>query len=624
MRHFTPEKKYTAARVLQDSLIDSTQLLLPFWDDFSFNNSVDEYASDSLWMFGKSVRVNTGMGINPPTLKVATFDGLDSLGLSYNATTPTARGLADKLTSKFINMDTVATSLRTNVFISFYYQYEGNGEAPDIGENDYLSLWLKNDSSEWVQVWSDTLAVHDPTKFYPVKVFINDTCPRCFHPYFQFRFQNNARLSGPFDTWNLDYVYINNGKQQYAPYYGDLPDRAIATPLTSVFGKYHSLPVNHLLVANDTVYTKPTITANNMRSDQVSFAQPVSLVASLTTTSRANHVITQTTSQVDSLSANLIYFNKPSTFTLNAIPSLSSLDPATDSIGLKVFVRLNTKDDSVKTDSPFNSGDYDTVAYKGLNFRYNDTTSTFFKLTNYYAYDDGEAEYAVTLTEAGTSLAYEFDMVTAQADTLTEVDVYFPHVGDESNQTLLFQVWNDLTLSPLSSNTIAVQRTANNTFMKIPIDPAILVQNKFYVGWTQNAQATVGVGYDKNSDSGDKIFVNLDGSWYNNADATINPVVLHGNLMIRPVFGRNTNVLTAVAEQEKSFAYPNPNQGVFNLDGEIYNVKVVDVTGKNVSFVQEDFYRKTQITLNASSGIYIVRYFNGKNWYAQKIMVLPQ
>src|SRR5882672_11617267 len=53
---------------------------LPFWDDFSFNNphhidSLANFPYDSLWQYGRSIWVNTGMGINPPTIKVATFDG---------------------------------------------------------------------------------------------------------------------------------------------------------------------------------------------------------------------------------------------------------------------------------------------------------------------------------------------------------------------------------------------------------------------------------------------------------------------------------------------------------------------------------------------------------------------
>src|SRR5258707_2913090 len=124
----TSQKRNLAARV--ESL---SAMKLPFWDDFSFNNSPKNYPHDSLWQYGHSVWVNTGMGINPPTLNVATFDGMDSTGLPYNINIPTAKGVADRLTSQPIRMDLVNPSLRSSVFISFYYQYEGNGEPPDPG-----------------------------------------------------------------------------------------------------------------------------------------------------------------------------------------------------------------------------------------------------------------------------------------------------------------------------------------------------------------------------------------------------------------------------------------------------------------------------------------------------------
>jgi hypothetical protein len=145
---------------------------LPFWDDFSFNNphhkdSLANFPYDSLWQYGRSIWVNTGMGINPPTIKVATFDGIDSLGRPYNINSPIAKGVADKLISRPLRMDLVDPSLRDSVFIFFYYQWEGNGEQPDPGDD--LSLWFKNDSSEWKMVWSVGVdSTSDKTKFIPV------------------------------------------------------------------------------------------------------------------------------------------------------------------------------------------------------------------------------------------------------------------------------------------------------------------------------------------------------------------------------------------------------------------------------------------------------------------------
>src|SRR5258708_10069166 len=97
---------------------------LPFWDDFSFNNphhkdSLANYPYDSLWQYGRSIWGNTGMGINPPTIKVATFDGIDSVGLPYNINTSLANGGADKLISRPKLMDVVYPSPRDSC-LSFF------------------------------------------------------------------------------------------------------------------------------------------------------------------------------------------------------------------------------------------------------------------------------------------------------------------------------------------------------------------------------------------------------------------------------------------------------------------------------------------------------------------------
>jgi len=633
------KKNNSSARISQLSA-----LKLPFWDDFSFNNplhidSLESFPNDSLWQYGRSVWVNTGMGINPPTYKVATFDGLDSLGIPYVTTNPLAKGDADKLISRPIRLDLVDTTQRNSVFISFYYQWGGDGEAPEPGDN--LSLWFKNDSSQWINVWTspDTIT-NTPTnnaKFFPVKLPISDSS--YFHSNFQFYFKNFARLSGEFDSWNLDYVYISNGKSQYTPVYADFPDRAIAMPLTSAFAQYYSIPVWHFLTNPDSLLIFPSLPVTNQRSDQTiaaNYPQPVNLVAHLLTTTRLNKIVTQRESLLDSLPAQTVYHDQPTLFTLNNKPALTGLDPKTDSIALKFQIKINTGDNIKKIS--VNVGDYDSIVYQGIEFRYNDTTSTNFILRNYYAYDDGGAEYAVTLTQPGSSLMYQFDMDYHKPDTLVAVDIYFPHVGDESNQVVKLQILDSLaansidstsTTSPsiLTQQDLTIQRTEYNRFIHVPLTQPVLVKKKFYVGWIQNTTATIGVGYDKNSDSGSKIFSNTLGAWKQNT-------VLHGNLMIRPVFGNcpagskgscidSITTITGI-EGKRHYAYPNPNRGQFYLPPAVQGLDVIDVTGRKVSFTEEDFFSETQVTISSpASGIYLARYFDGAQWVTQKIMVLP-
>ncbi|MGC4020547.1 MAG: hypothetical protein QM734_00685 [Cyclobacteriaceae bacterium] len=84
-------------------------------------------------------------------------------------------------------------------------------------------------------------------------------------------------------------------------------------------------------------------------------------------------------------------------------------------------------------------------------------------------------------------------------------------------------------MKSIDSLTITVARTTNNIFTRYPLDQGVGVKGKFYIGYKQNSYATIGVGFDKNSDSGSKLFYNITGVWQQNTD-------LQGNAMIDAQF----------------------------------------------------------------------------------------
>ena len=59
-------------------LKNKASLSLPFFDDFSSLS-----ISSNLWI-GNSTLINNNYPINPPTIGVVTFDGLDSMGYAYD------------------------------------------------------------------------------------------------------------------------------------------------------------------------------------------------------------------------------------------------------------------------------------------------------------------------------------------------------------------------------------------------------------------------------------------------------------------------------------------------------------------------------------------------------------
>src|SRR5687768_15455987 len=81
-----PAEPYTVKSKSKKNVARTQELTprsLPFWDDFSWT-SLDtgdiksNYPVDSLWVNNYKVWINNGLGLNPPSLNVATLNGLDS------------------------------------------------------------------------------------------------------------------------------------------------------------------------------------------------------------------------------------------------------------------------------------------------------------------------------------------------------------------------------------------------------------------------------------------------------------------------------------------------------------------------------------------------------------------
>lgn len=593
---------------------DITPLSLPFWDDFAtIKNGV---ADAALWQYANSVWINSGLGINPPSLNVATFDGLDSLGKPYGVNDVLAKGFADKMVSAPLKLDEVAVANRTNVAITFFYQFKGRGEAPDAG--DLLSLHFKNNLGVWTQVWSiENNGTLSADQF--VRVTIPITGADYFHDAFQFRFQNFARLSGPYDTWHVDYVYVNNGKSQVAPVFPLFPDRTVSQPLTSLLQDYRAVPIKHFFNDPTTILKQPILTLTTLRTDQVMpSGQPVDYASEVKITSYKEElppVINNLTLDTDAEVLNALSYQTFSSITLQTLPAAASLDAASDSIFLRLKVIMDSGDDIAK---PIAEADYDSDVFSPISFRTNDSTSATFALSNYYAYDDGEAEYGAGLNKAGAQVAYRFDMLTTEPDTIVAIDFYFPRFGDESSQSIQLQIWKNLTLSVSDihfTGTIPIQRNSFNKFWRVTLPEPIGVRDFFYVGWRQLGSALVAVGLDKNTEVPGKIFVNLNGTWEEDE--------LAGSLMMRPVFGKgNGDVISGAPETKTIRAYPNPNRGVFYAAGELNQIQLLDLTGKPVSIETESLQDETKITVvTPVAGIYVLRARQGNHMLTQKIII---
>jgi len=608
---------------------------LPFWEDFS--SSTQKYYPDSnKWQYGKSVSWNFGVGINPPSLGVVSFDGLDSLQSPYDVTNNLDKGYGDELRSWAIGLDSIPLDQHDSTLLSFYFEYKGNGEPPDPG--DHLLVEFRTDSNIWVSMaqidvldtliirrvldFSDTLPLTDTT-FYSVAIPFKDSA--FFHNQFQFRISSFGRISGPWDTWIVDYVYLNTHRSKKNPTGKfttivndhlnndvNFPDRTIYSPATSVLGDYWSIPAAHFHEDSLAIFVPPKFGITNNRQDQPPPGQPLSFNTSVAIQEWKDGV--QTSSKIVPLDANAdadsghpYIPDQHRMIPWQTLPDTPDFTTDSDSIYLFLQTSINSTDNLA-------NGDY-LPKFAPIDFRVNDTTSTTQRLTNFYAYDDGSAEFAAGLNQSGTEVAYRFDMTTNKPHFILGVDLYFPNVGDESSQTILLIIRKDTTDNGvLYSEYMTLQRSSDDKFIHHLLNrPSVRVQDHFYVGYRQLTSGVIALGLDSSHDTTDKIVFNVSGYWEQ-------PVDLYGSLMIHPVFGEG--VLVGLEEPVAMDIFPNPNAGSFYLSKQPDQVQVVDFTGNKVDFQQGASGEHVKIDLaNPVTGIYLVKYWMGGKLVTRRVMV---
>lgn len=572
-------------------------LPLPFWDDFS-----SAAHTDTLWEDKANVWINAGSAINPPTINVATFDGLDANGTAY-APSPNQNldfGPTDLLLSRRIKMTDVPIGQRNFVFLSFYYQWGGFGEAPD--RNDRLELEFLNNQGVWRPI--QTFVVEEnqqPDEFYYFNIRINQD--EFYHDFFQFRFQAYGKQSGRFDMWHIDYVYMNKGRTDSAP---SFPDRAPYTPLNAAFSNYYSIPVKHFFSQQNLSY--PSFGLSNLEND----LQPSNYRYTANIQSYIDNILIL---ESDLVLKNTVPINptiselEQREILTDTFPPIENFDSSADSLVITYTIMLQA-DDTVRAD------------FDNIDFRVNDTLSTTYRLKNYYAYDDGIAEYAVGLAQSGNVAAYRFVMQTPEADTLNGVYVYFPNSYGTFASTATFYIWDDNNGRPgnlLLEELVPVQRNNNNQFVLRSFIQSAIVQGTFYIGWRQSTGRIL-IGLDTSHDSGEHLFFNNAGINPNTWETT----QIYGSLMIRPRFGLGEVTSAAESEQSKRISlYPNPNRGEFFIEGEAHNIQVLTTSGNTLAFeaLQEE-ENKTRIKLtHPLPGLYIVRCFDGQAYQSQKIII---
>ncbi len=206
---------------------ETDTLDLPFLDDFSYQGP---YPKAENWC-NYSVFVNPTLSKEPPSIGVATFDGLSQSGSPYNMT-----GAGDTLTSSAFRLANYSEA--DEVYLSFFYQAKGWGDKPEVG--DSLIVEFKLNDTTWVTVDGfDGLDASVTADSIPPFTFHNIAVPSSYlYDGFQFRFRNYSSGKGQVDLWHVDYVRLTSSFEPTE----NFNDVAFTEQAPSFLGTYSAMP----------------------------------------------------------------------------------------------------------------------------------------------------------------------------------------------------------------------------------------------------------------------------------------------------------------------------------------------------------------------------------------------
>ncbi len=589
---------------------DTILLSLPFFEDFS---TTPIGAPDtSKWIKGSGVFVNNGIPFNPPTKNVATFDGVAANGKPYDQLFPTRQGLGDTLTSQRI--DLTDTDTGDGLYFSFMVQARGNGETPDT--TDFLKVEFLDQDGNWEQKWEKRGGRIDTKHFEHVILKIQEE--KFLHDSLQFRFMSYNRLSGAFDVWNVDYIYFNTGRNPTDTVFLDV---ATSKTPTHFIKPYSAIPYDHFW--NDTT---------QFLTDSV-FSSVNNLDATFNVISYLCEVRNEETQQIlgywygldsDNASSSDLLEGFERNKKITAIPNASILPQGQDSMTITHQFQVTTREPNDN--------------FGGVYTRNNDTISQTSVFKDFYAYDDGSAEYAAGINQKFGQLAYQYYI--AKPDKLTHIDIYFSRIGaDVENQTFNLKVWQKIDLSKtdiqdsvlLTQNAILKYSEGINQFKRITLSRSIELSDTIYIGIQQLGENMLPIGLDVQNDSKNKMFFNVRNYWEQNE-------FVEGSLMLRPVFAKG-NIVTGIDDiteenkfemwQQNLVLYPNPAQDKIRFNGKIENVQIIDLTGKILGeyklnpFSSFDSEREIALPSVLKNGMYLVK-CQYKNFMTVKKLVIQK
>ena len=654
---------------------------LPFFEDFSHSNL---YPDSTKWT-DNNVLVNDGFTLCPPNRNGATFDVLDANGRVYDYAISNAF-VAEYLTSARIRLDSImepeprALTPADSVYLSFYYQPQGNGNAPE--EQDSLVLQFGTTTERLEFLYLDYQNVTIAEIFEQMQVdtlFPGDTIwafGGC-NPNLYFLITDTltpiaqGQISIPCDsvfttvadtTWyhiwsapgqKLETFMADNGGQYFKQVM--IPIRDVRFFQDNFYFRFYnyasivnsSLPSNRSNEDNwniDFVYLNLNRSANDTDYPMLTFSgQKPSFFNRYQSIPYRQYRVNPNSSMRESLDidiTNLDGVDHEASYYYNVQQIgggqhyTRTLEPVTIH-PYKTHGYLQCPEYGESPACPYVSELfalnmwYDSVSYQISHYLYDSTSnpplvdSMVYRLGmyNYYAYDDGIPELGYGVSNAGGKFAVRFDI--SDYDTIQGVQLLFNHTFNDANDKYFdIVVWKDENGKP--GDEIYRMQSQRPQWQEQPyrftyykFDKTVTTANTFYIGLEQSSGNLINIGMDASIDNSEYNFVNVNGSWQ--------PSSTHGSLMIRPVVGASYYI--GVEENGPSTGsgtftvYPNPVSDLLHLEGNFKDSQVClyDLTGRKV--FQGEY--QPEISVNSlQDGLYFIHIITAEGQvFTQKFII---
>jgi hypothetical protein len=618
-------------------------LWLPFFDDFTYDGP---YPDEARWE-DKFAFVNSSFQKNPANRGVATLDALDAEGRIYAHASPYSF-MADYLTTRPIRTDSVVINEEyrrltpsDSLYLSFYYQPQGMGDAPNRHDSLVLeffmeyadttimidsifhpadTIWNIDDPQTWDTIYeayweykTDTIIFPEQWKhiwsspgmsidtFYArhkrwmAQVMIPITDMAYFRPDFRFRFRNYASLpnntlpswQSNMDQWNIDYVYLNHNRFRLDTTYPDIsfvnPGESFIKDFAAMpYRQYAADPYNSMKTRFTTAFTNLDNVNRNATYKYRIYDPDGNQIGTDERYDRVDwtNVIRPTKDSVQYLDRDvvLMFPSKPRVFSIKQT----------------------------------------LIGDVGADNRLSDSVTFLQQFENYFAYDDGTPEVGYGLTPAKAMMAVRFPLNTF--DTLQAVDIFFNTTPTRQTaghiEYFKLMVWNDRHGEPgdtLYTNEEVLFSGEAGKFIRFPINRVVLLSSGFFVGLQQSTADNMNLGFDYSNNMSSRNMYKI----YNDPWKTS---YYQGSIMIRPVMGTPLNLAPLplkTPSPNNMTVFPNPltsGQQVYIQkpdsfgDEDEITLKIYDGIGKQC---YEAPYTQPEVTLeNVYNGVFIIKLYN--------------